>query len=368
MKHLAVTTLAVLLAACGGGKPVRTTTTPAPPEASMQHRAGSARTAPRPAATPANYPARVTRARPDKPGEYTAGGLYKPGVPDGGPAIPPDVSHLVEPEPTDEPPARYGNRSPYTVLGKRYHVMESADGYVARGIASWYGSKFHGRATSSLEPYDMYQFSAAHKSLPLPSHVRVTNLENGRSVVVRVNDRGPFHEDRLIDLSYAAAVKLGVHINGTAPVEVRALKPGQIPPPAPPAMPATQAWAAARAGHAGNTRRRGNPVQIAAIAPARATPPAPPPARSRTHTPAPRPTTHDKVWLQVASFGESDNANRLVGRLENAGLMPSVQRAHIDGRTVYRVRVGPFASREKSKATSDRLHRMGLGVPTLIAE
>ncbi len=327
MKPVLIALLAVALTACGGKK-----TKPSTPDA------------PRPSHGAPQRPAPVTSARPDKPGEYTAGGLYRPGVPDGGPPIPPDIGHLIEPEPTGEPPARYGNRSPYTVLGKSYRVMDSADGYLARGIASWYGTKFHGRATSSLEPYDMYQFTAAHKALPLPTHVRVTHLVNGRSVVVRVNDRGPFHEDRLIDLSYAAAVKIGMHIDGTAPVEVRALKPGETPPPPPAPMSPERAWAAARAGTV--------PV---------ASPSAPPP---KPAAPAP-----GRVWLQVASFGEPANAQRLVERLESERVgRTDVQRAQVGGRTVYRVRVGPFASPERSRAASERLHGMGLGVPTLIAE
>ena len=125
-----------------------------------------------------------------------------------------------------EPRSRYGNRS-YSVLGKRYDVMAATDGYVEQGLASYYGKKFHGRRTSMLEVYDMYAFSAAHKTLPLPSYARVTNLANGKSVVVRVNDRGPFHAGRIIDLSYAAAVKLGVHRAGVAKVEVRALGAGE---------------------------------------------------------------------------------------------------------------------------------------------
>lgn len=331
---LPVALLSMALAACGGK-----TVKPSTPEAG--HRAARAH---------GTRPPPVTRARPDKPGEYTAGGLYRPGVSDGGPAIPPDISHLVEPEPTGEAPARYGNRSPYTVLGKDYHVLPSAQGYVARGIASWYGSKFHGRATSSLEPYDMYQFSAAHKSLPLPTHVRVTNLENGRSVVVRVNDRGPFHEDRLIDLSYAAAVKLGVHVNGTAPVEIRALQRGVTPPPPPAAMPPEAAWAAARAGVV--PIARGPTVHVTAPTPAA----------------APEVDT-GRFWLQVASFGEAANAQRLVDRLTHAEVVPvSVQPAQVSGRTVYRVRVGPLPSRHRSLAVSDTLHAMGLGVPTLITQ
>jgi rare lipoprotein A len=136
-----------------------------------------------------------------------------------------DVSKLVEPTPRNEPRSLYGNKSPYSVLGKSYTVLPNASGYVERGIASFYGSKFHGYKTSNFEDYDMYQFTAAHKTLPLPSFARVTNLENGKSVVVRVNDRGPFHENRIIDLSYAAAVKIGVWPKGTGLVEVRAIDP-----------------------------------------------------------------------------------------------------------------------------------------------
>lgn len=327
MRPLLVVLLAVALTACGGKK-----TKPVPPEAPRSSHGAPQRPAP------------VTSARPDKPGEYTAGGLYKPGVADGGPPIPPDISHLVEPEPRDEPRARYGNRSPYTVLGKHYHVMEDATGYVARGISSWYGTKFHGRATSSLEPYDMYQFTAAHKTLPLPTHVRVTHLGNGRSVVVRVNDRGPFHEGRLIDLSYAAAVKIGMHIDGTAPVEIRVLKPGETPPPPPAPMSREHAWAAARSGVV-------------------------PPASQPATMPSPAAPVSGRVWLQVASFGEPANAQRLVERLESARVdRIDVQRAPVGGRTVYRVRVGPFDSVERSRSVSERLNGLGLGVPTLISE
>ena len=172
----------------------------------------------------------------------------------------PDVSKLPEPVPKVEPRALYGNKSPYSVLGQTYNVLPTPRGYVERGIASFYGNKFHGYKTSSLEEYDMYQFSAAHKTLPLPSYARVTNLENGKSVIVRINDRGPFHENRIIDLSFAAAVKLGVWPKGTGLVEVRAIDPSEAnsdrgapyvntaPKPAPvtaPAPPPRPAYAAA---------------------------------------------------------------------------------------------------------------------------
>ncbi len=164
---------------------------------------------------------------PSTRGNYTAGGLYKPGVSDTTPDHLPDLDCIAEPMVTAEARSPIGNRSPYTVLGKKYQVLDKVDGYVEQGTASYYGNKFHGRRTSNQEVYDMYAFTAAHKTLPLPSFARVTNLDNGQSVVVRVNDRGPFHDGRVIDLSYAAAYKLGITQRGTGRVEVRALTPGK---------------------------------------------------------------------------------------------------------------------------------------------
>lgn len=168
---------------------------------------------------------------PSTRGHYTAGGLYKPGVPDSTPDYVPDVDLIPEPDVIDLPRSRAGNRPVYSVLGKEYRVMDRADGYVEEGLASYYGKKFHGRRTSNLEVYDMNAFTAAHKTLPLPSFARVTNLDNGKTVVVRVNDRGPFHAGRIVDLSYAAAVKLGITQRGTGRVEVRALTAGEATPP-----------------------------------------------------------------------------------------------------------------------------------------
>lgn len=134
-----------------------------------------------------------------------------------------DVDQLQDAVPRYEPPSRGGNKSSYSVLGKTYRVMSSADGYREEGRASWYGAKFHGHATSNGERFDMYQMSAAHKTLPLPTYLRVTNLENGKTAIVRVNDRGPFHEGRILDLSYAAAKKLGYSNRGTALVRLEAI-------------------------------------------------------------------------------------------------------------------------------------------------
>lgn len=164
---------------------------------------------------------------PSKRGHYTAGGLYAPHIKDSVPDDLPNVDAIPEPQVVAEPRSRYGNRSPYKVLGKSYKVLDTVEGYRDTGLASYYGNKFHGRRTSNLEVYDMYAFTAAHKSLPLPSFARVINLDNGKSVVVRVNDRGPFHKGRIIDLSYAAAVKIGIRDRGTGRVEVVGLSPGE---------------------------------------------------------------------------------------------------------------------------------------------
>lgn len=142
---------------------------------------------------------------------------------DGPPRQDIDVSHLADPVPHPLAKSRYGNPSSYTVLGVTYHVLPSAQGYKQRGIASWYGTKFHGQLTSTREPYNLYSMTAAHKTLPLPCYARVTNLENGRHIIVKINDRGPFEPHRIIDLSYAAAKKLHMMQKGTAYVEVKTI-------------------------------------------------------------------------------------------------------------------------------------------------
>ena len=232
---------------------------------------------------------------------------------------PPDLSKLVEPVPKVEPRSLYGNKSPYTVLGQTYQVLPSARGYDERGIASFYGNKFHGYKTSSLETYDMYAFTAASKTLPLPSYARVTNLQNGKSVIVRVNDRGPFHQDRVIDLSYAAAVKIGIWPKGTGLVEVRGIDPGQPMPELPPPAVVTN-------GHPG-------------------------------------------IYLQVGAFSDADNAERVAARLRQAGLgTVQVTDADINGRHVRRVRVGPLADVDSADRASARIEGMGLPRPQVAVD
>jgi rare lipoprotein A len=158
-------------------------------------------------------------------------GLISPVVEpkDSAPLRPVDPRILVDAIPREDAITRAGNKNPYTVLGKTYHLLPSSDGYRATGKASWYGTKFHGRNTANGELYSLYGMTAAHRSLPIPAYVKVTNLQNNRTAIVRVNDRGPFHSERIIDLSYAAAVKLGFAEQGTAEVLIETIKPRQLP-------------------------------------------------------------------------------------------------------------------------------------------
>ncbi len=236
-------------------------------------------------------------------------------------SVPPpiDVSKLPEPVPKAEPRSRYGNKSPYTVRGHTYHVLPTARGYRKRGVASFYGNKFHGYKTSSLETYDMYAFTAASTTLPLPSYARVTNLENGKSVIVRVNDRGPFHDNRLIDLSYAAAVKIGIWPKGTGLVEVRGIDPAH--PGKELATPAT--------------------------------------------------VTHGRpgIYLQAGAFADAANADRLAKRLRKARLgTVQVIDSVVDGRQLRRVRIGPLASVERADQVSRQIEKMGLPPPQVAVD
>jgi rare lipoprotein A len=144
--------------------------------------------------------------------------------PDGA-GVPVDISLIADAKPIEEPITRAGNTNPYQQFNKTYHLLTSSKNYREVGIASWYGSKFHGRKTANGDIYDMYAMTAAHKTLPIPTYVRVTNLENQHSIIVRVNDRGPFHDERIIDLSYVAALKLGFAKQGTANVSIEAIDP-----------------------------------------------------------------------------------------------------------------------------------------------
>ena len=225
------------------------------------------------------------------------------------PPPPANVAALPDAVPRAEPRSAHGNPPFYEVSGQRYFVLAVADGYLERGVASWYGPTFHGGNTSSGEPYDMYAMTAAHKTLPLPTYVRVTNLRNGRSVVVRVNDRGPFVANRLIDLSYTAAAKLDMIREGTTLVEVRALTPG---------VPDVLTRSAE----------------------------SPPPA----------------LYVQAGAFADAQNAERLRGRLQAAGLASAFVALPLEGKSrLYRVRLGPVSSVAEYDALAARLAALGIG-------
>jgi len=226
---------------------------------------------------------------------------------------PPVTAPVADAVPRAEPRSRFGNPAFYEVAGRRYVVLPGAAGYLERGVASWYGPDFHGKRTASGEDYDMYAMTAAHKTLPVPCYARVTNLSNGRSVIVRINDRGPFVGNRIIDLSYSAAARLDMLRSGTAFVEVRTVGPGET------------------AGAAGSA--------VAATAPAVASP--------------------RKLYIQVGAFADAGNARRVLARLQQAGLSQAfiASGGHTDH--LARVRLGPLAGVAEFDALNARLAALG---------
>ncbi|WP_303902158.1 septal ring lytic transglycosylase RlpA family protein [Thiohalomonas denitrificans] len=272
-----------------------------------------------------------------------------------------DFSRIPDAVPHFEPKSRYGNPESYVVSGKRYRVSDRADAFVERGLASWYGTKFHGRRTSSGEVYDMYKMTAAHKSLPLPTYVEVTNLLTGRSVVVKVNDRGPFHDDRIIDLSYAAARKLEITRSGTAPVEIRAIEPNK------PTRAIDRPQPALEVRSGGETTAMARPAALAAAAPgevAEAIETAPTPLAFDTI----RSSGAAAIFLQVGAFSSRDNAERLRQRLTDAVSDIVIESGGAAQRPLYRVRVGPLASEQEADALADQLVEFGIHSPRVLRD
>ncbi len=233
---------------------------------------------------------------------------------DGEPLYKLTPEQVVEPLPAPVTQRAAGNTSPYEVNGKTYTVLNSGKGYSETGLASWYGRKFHGRRTANGEVFNAYRATAAHRSLPLPAYARVTNLENDKSVVVRVNDRGPFHPDRIIDLSYAAAVKLGFDQNGTAKVRVETLD----------------------------------------IAGSRDLRPS-----AEVHTPS-EAKAANYHYIQVGAFSDGVRAADLARTLEARLAAPvAVSEILLGDQPYYRVRVGPVDSPERLLTLRDRVHALG---------
>lgn len=265
----------------------------------------------RPTTRPSTAPAHTTAPR-------ESGGRYAQAN-DSTPAQVPDISKIPEPVPRNEPRSVYGNKSPYKVLGETYRVLPSCKGYDERGLASWYGNKFHGYTTSNFEKYDMYAYSAASKVLPIPCYVRVTNLENGRSAIVRVNDRGPFVSNRIIDLSFVAAIKLGVYPKGTAMVEVRGIDPDR-------------------------PDRNAEPARSAAV------------------SSAPAKTPKPLLYLQVGAFADPANAERAAAKVRSARLgNVQVVSVQAGGNILRRVRLGPLKDAAEADALTPKLRALGLG-------
>ena len=256
----------------------------------------------------------------------TAGGRYKVRK-DFAPDNPPDVSNVADAIPVDIPYSRGGNRSTYEVWGKSYNVLPTHIGYRAEGIASWYGLKFHGHKTSNGEIYDIYKMSAAHKSLPIPSFAKVTNLDNGKSVVVRVNDRGPFHENRLIDLSYSAAARLEILKQGTGRVRVEAIDARSL---------------------ADTTETvEKTPQPVASI-----------------QQPKPDDTG---AFLQVGSFGKESSALSVQRRLSAMdGVQAVIKKVRQGDVEFHRVLVGPLTDTLSINSMVQSLESMGYSSPLLI--
>jgi len=214
-----------------------------------------------------------------------------------------DLNAISNATPKDEPFSKYGNPAKYSVFGKTYYTLKSNHGFKQTGDASWYGTKFHGRRTSSGEAYDMYAMTAAHKTLPLPSYVKVTNLDNNKQIVVKVNDRGPFHAGRIIDLSYVAALKLDIVKNGTGRVEIEVI-----------------------------------------------------------NTSSAKQVKAKQVFVQVGAFSDKENAQQIHDKLAAASIESDIHKVIVNAKKhIYRVRIGPFDQHDEAGSMIKNLEDLGVG-------
>ncbi|WMD19516.1 septal ring lytic transglycosylase RlpA family protein [Achromobacter seleniivolatilans] len=285
-------------------------------------------------------------------GRKKGGGYYKDDGPDANP--PSNLDQVPDAVPRIEPYASGANR-PYVVFGQRYVPDTTGQPYKQRGTASWYGKKFHGNSTSIGESYDMYAMTAAHTTLPIPSYARVTSLVNGKTIIVRVNDRGPFHSDRIMDLSYVAAYKLGIIGPGSGQVVVESIQQDEIRRLASQGAPAAAALEPASATGS-------SPVlaPVAAVPVALTAEPLPGPASGSAPVRQPASGGIGGVYLQVGAFSQPANAQSLVARintqLSSAGAPPAqVEQTN----NLYRVRIGPYPDRQSAmnavQLVSDRI-------------
>lgn len=251
----------------------------------------------------------------------------KPFVTDSAPSVhPANIEQTPDAIPKVEARSRGGNRASYAVFGKTYYVLPTSENFVQRGVASWYGTKFHGNRTANGEIYNMYAMTAAHKTLPIPTYVEVTNVSTGKKIIVRVNDRGPFHGNRIIDLSYAAAAKLGTLKNGTSSVEIRAINPltYQTTSLTTPALSQNQA------------------------------------AVLKNVIEKPLPPRDGFLFIQVGAFDSVDNANKLKYALTDQLKTPVIVKpsTHLP-KPLYLVHVGPYISINNADSARLKLHQLG---------
>jgi rare lipoprotein A len=239
---------------------------------------------------------------------------------DSGPRTEIDVSRIPDAKPRVEPRSSGGNKPAYTVHGRTYYVRKHSKDYKERGIASWYGTAFHGNPTANGETYSMYKMTAAHKTLPIPTYVMVTNLKNGRQVIVRINDRGPFHDNRLIDLSYVAAKKLGITDTGTGLVEVQSIDP--------------RTWGKQK-------------MSIQRV----------------SHHPG-----KQKLYIQAGAFSSRHNAERLANRLTSIFPNVPVRTSFVAEKNLYRVRIGPVSSIDEADRVARTMSDNGYTTPQVVIE
>ncbi len=310
--------------------------------------------APQPPSAPAAKTPEIVK---NKPVQKRGGGYYQDDGPDDSP--PDNLDAIPDAQPRAEPLHRFAN-NPYNVFGVDYVPATTVKPYKVHGIASWYGKKFHGQRTSSGEPYDMYAMTAAHPTLPIPSYARVTNLSNGRSVVVRVNDRGPFHSSRLMDLSYTAAYKLGYINSGSTEVEVETIVPEGVELIAANVPPVRQRGRPARSTTSAATSKVPEPAPVVVVAATQTQLPPPPVVdNSAAGKPvAPASTTDNptpQFFLQLGAFNTARNADGFRGMVEAelSWLADKLQVLASNGR--FRLHAGPFASDAEARQAASKI-------------
>lgn len=374
--HCLILLASILLASCGGGQTVKPTPKPTPPVVSKP----APTPAPVPTAPPASAPSPTQNPADAQIGDNSnkPGGYYKDDGPEANP--PKNLDSIPDATPKKEPLLVRSNK-PYKALGQTYVPFSSAQNYKERGLASWYGKRFHGKKTSSGEIYDMYAMSAAHTRLPLPSYVKVTNIANGRSVVVRVNDRGPFKSTRIIDLSYAAAYKLRLITKGSGMVEVEAIHPDQaansnnsspvstastaatpvITTSNNPPTVETKSVSTREAVVASQSVAETKPIDVAqdeAVSPTSTV------TTQQTNVTA-NTAAYNEYFIQAGAFKSEANAESLLKRIQALEIEQNVGINRVYNNGLHRLKLGPYDSKQTAEQVAANIRKQ-LNIATLI--